>query len=246
MTAPTTIADVLAMARLASPAYTDEETAAAETRLAAKAADRIVTGAITFDDATHHLYRRPTPRSSAHPGPADPDDCIHRAGTDLLGLCHLVISQPDALSAMSTFIGDRILEPAGARVLACVLHLAGREGSARFWWQYAAGADDVAASYCLYLHHMALGETEEAVWWQDQVDPVRGRELGSEDPDRYAFALGWTTCLQIVARHKEFTDATNAALAYVRSAVRFVDDDIDLPLPDAGFAQRMEEIAAII
>jgi hypothetical protein len=149
MTAPTTIADVLTMARLASPAYTDEEMATAETRLAAKAADRIVTGAVTFDNATHHLYWRPAPRSGTHPGPEDGDDGIHRAGADLRALCHLVISQPDALSAMSTFIGDRILEPAGARVLACVLHLAGREGSARFWWQYAAGADDVAASYCL-------------------------------------------------------------------------------------------------
>jgi hypothetical protein len=59
--------------------------------------------------------------------------------------------------------------------------------------------------------------------------------------------MGWTTCLQIVARHKAFTDATNAALAYVRNAVRFVDDeDVDLPLPDDGFAQRMEEIAAIV
>lgn len=245
MTAPTSIADVLTMARLASPAYTDDEMAAAEARLAAKAADRIVTGAITFDNATHHLYQ-PGTRSSIHPEPADGDDRIHRASTDLLGLCHLVISQPDALSAMSTFIGDRILEPAGARVLACVLHLAGRQGSARFWWQYAAGADDVAASYCLYLHHMALGEIEEAIWWQDQVDPLRGRELGSDGTDRYAFAFGWTTCLQVVVRHKAFTDATNAALAYVRSAVRFVDDDIDLPLPDDGFAQRIEEIAAIV
>lgn len=57
---------------------------------------------------------------------------------------------------------SRILEPDGARVLACVLHLAGREDSARFWWQFAAGADDNLAKFCLFLHHVALGEIHEA------------------------------------------------------------------------------------
>lgn len=253
MTLPASIQEVLAKARLVSPGYSAEEMAAAEARLEAKAATRMVTGAITFDDATCHRLRRAGTWRSAGPEPVDgaADKHICRAEEDLRGLCHVLISQPDALHAMSTFISARVLEPAGARILACVLHLADREGSARFWWQYAAGADDVAATYCLYLHHMALGETEEADWWHDQVSPVLGRRLGSDNPadnpaDRYVLALGWTTCLQIVARHRAFTDATNAALAYVRTAVRFVDDDIDLPLPDAGFAARIEEITALV
>jgi hypothetical protein len=114
--------------------------------------------------------------------------------------------------------------------------------------RYAAGADDVAASYCLYLHHMALGETEEAEWWQDQVTPLWRRldiDSTGQSDSPYAFT-GRASCLQIVARHRAFTDATAQALAYVRNAVQFVDDDLWLPLPDAGFAQRMEEITALV
>lgn len=251
MTAPTSIDQMLTKARVLSPHYTEQEMAAAVARLEAKAADRIVTGAITFDDATFYAYlrlRRNTTRRSDEQPPCSRDDRTQWAVEDLEGLCHLVISQPDALHTMTTFIADRILEPAGARVLGCVLHLAGREESARFWWQYAAGADDVAASYCLYLHHMALGETEEAEWWQDQVTPLWRRldtDATGQTGSPYAFT-GWASCLQIVARHRAFTDATTQALAYVRNAVKFVDDDLPLPLPDAGFAQRMEEITALV
>ncbi|MFH9125735.1 hypothetical protein [Streptomyces globisporus] len=58
----------------------------------------------------------------------------------------------------------------GARVLGCILQLAESEESARFWWQYAAGAGDPAASSCLYLHHRALGEHAPARWWHDQTE----------------------------------------------------------------------------
>lgn len=255
MTAPTSIDQMLPKARVLSPEYTDQEMTAAVARLEAKAADRIVTGAITFDDATFYSYlrrRRPSTRLPDEQLPTNTDDRTQWAVEDLEGLCHLVISQPDALHTMTTFICDRILEPAGARVLACVLHLAGREESARFWWQYAAGADDIAASYCLYLHHMTLGETEEAEWWQDQVTPLWRRldtdtatDTAGQPGHRYAFT-GWASCLQIVARHRAFTDATTKALAYIRNAVQFVDDDLPLPLPDAGFAQRIEEITALV
>ncbi|SDN01064.1 hypothetical protein [Actinacidiphila guanduensis] len=243
MTAPAALEEMLAKARLVSPEYTDEELALAEARLDAKAAGRMVSGAISFDDATFHRLRRQGLRTA--PGTQE-DGPVGDAGDDLSQLCMLLIGEHDALHTMSTFIGGRVLEPAGARVLACVLHLAGREDSARFWWQYAAGADDVAASYCLYLHHMALGEIEEADWWQDQVDPLRGRPLGTGSADRYAHTLGWASCLHVVARRKGFTDAARAALAYVRHAVRFVDDDVDLPLPDDGFAERIEQISALV
>jgi hypothetical protein len=248
MNARTSIDEMLAKARQVSPDYTAEEMAAAEARLEAKAAGWMVSGAISFDDATYHRLRRHGRHAVPCQEPAAdaPEDRPRRARTDLQRLCHVLISQPEALHAMSTFIGGRVLEPSGARVLACVLHLAGREDSARFWWQYAAGADDVAASYCLYLHHMTLGETEEADWWQDQVSPLHGAELRSDGADRYALALGWTTCLRIVVRHRAFTDATTAALAYVRNAVQFVDDDLDLPLPDDGFAERIEQITALV
>ncbi|SHN38080.1 hypothetical protein SAMN05216499_1609, partial [Actinacidiphila paucisporea] len=192
----TSYEQVLATARLDCPAYTDDELATAEARLAAKAADRLRSGALTFDDAN-----TPTVVGAVMPnwwgtGQDDPGRDRNGADTDLRHLCQLVISQSDALHQMSTLledVADRFLEPEGARVLACVLHLAGREDSARFWWQYAAGADDVAATYCLFLYHLALGEEPEANRWHDQVANRRGSVLWARAAyaDRYAETLGW-------------------------------------------------------
>ncbi|GHB72103.1 hypothetical protein GCM10010377_73370 [Streptomyces viridiviolaceus] len=58
----------------------------------------------------------------------------------------------------------RPLENPG-RVLACILQLTDTDEGARFWWQYAAGAGQAAAAYCVYLHHLALGERNTAEWW---------------------------------------------------------------------------------
>lgn len=136
------------------------------------------------------------------------------------------------LHAVSDFIGGRIPDTVGARVLACVLYLAGRQDSARFWWQLAAGADDVAAMYCLFLHHRALGETPEANWWHDHVPTCDGgprRSSSAARDDRYAETLNWAACLQDVVRHKAVPVAADAVVGYVRTAVQHVDD-IDLPL----------------
>ncbi|MFI2616929.1 hypothetical protein [Streptomyces sp. NPDC018584] len=38
------------------------------------------------------------------------------------------------------------------------------------WWQHAAGTGDVsAASYCLYLQHLARGDACAAALWQNQA-----------------------------------------------------------------------------
>jgi len=250
MPALTSYDQVLAKTRLISPRYTDEELAAAEARLAAKAADRLKSGALTFDDATTPgMVRAVRPRWW---GTGQDDQARDRYGadTDLRHLCQLVISQADALHQMSTILHDvdcRFLEPAGARVLACVLYLVGREDSARFWWQYAAGAEDTAATYCLFLYHLALGEVQEANWWHDQVATRRGSLLWARAAraDRYAETLGWATCLQIAADHKAVPAATTAVVGYVSTAVQFVDDRdlvLDLPLPADGFAERIGEM----
>jgi hypothetical protein len=164
-----TLEDLLAGARLTPRPYTNDDIAAAEDRLLAKLADRMLHGALSFDDLTRPVRGHVAART--RPAGPTPRGCGRGPDTDLRLLCRLVISQPDALHAMSTFVAGRILEPDGALVLACVLHLAGREDSARFWWQYAAGAGDVSASYCLFLHHTAHGEVVEANWWHDRPRP---------------------------------------------------------------------------
>ncbi|MFD9458550.1 hypothetical protein ACFWBC_36390 [Streptomyces sp. NPDC059985] len=53
----------------------------------------------------------------------------------------------------------------GPFVFACLLHLLGREEGARFWWQFAAGADSALATHCLFLDHARSGEYHDAELW---------------------------------------------------------------------------------
>ena len=57
---------------------------------------------------------------------------------------------------------EQLPGPEGAWILGCLLHLAGAEDGARYGWQYAAGAGDRGASYCLSLHHRARGDDRAA------------------------------------------------------------------------------------
>jgi hypothetical protein len=61
------------------------------------------------------------------------------------------------------------VDPQGALAFACLLELTGRWESAQFWWQFAAGAGNHTAAYCLYLHHMKHGEVHTAGHWFDQA-----------------------------------------------------------------------------
>jgi hypothetical protein len=58
---------------------------------------------------------------------------------------------------------------AGARTFGCLLHLYGDADGARFWWQFAAGAGDDAAEYCLFLDHSQCGEFHDAEHWGRQL-----------------------------------------------------------------------------
>ncbi|RSO12543.1 hypothetical protein DMH15_40350, partial [Streptomyces sp. WAC 06725] len=173
---PTDLDRLLAKARLDTPPYTEREVAAAEARLSARVADRVLCGALSFDAAIQAHVEAALGRDRTTGERGDPCEQrhMHDAAQDLLRLCALVVGEPEALHQMSVFIGGRLLEPDGARVLACVLQLAGREDSARFWWQYAAGAGDTSSAYCLYLHHLSLAEVGEAHWWHAHADLGEG------------------------------------------------------------------------
>ncbi|MEU7045069.1 hypothetical protein AB0A77_28990 [Streptomyces varsoviensis] len=259
------LAEKLAGARLRSAPYTAREVAAGEARVAARLADRLLRGALSFDDAVQPAARleeafgRP-PRGSDREQAEERQ--MREAAEDLRRLCRLVVGQPDALHQMTMFIGAaRLPEPAGARVLACVLQLAGREDSARFWWQYAAGAGDTSASYCLFLHHMTLAEVHEAAWWHAQADPDActgteaeagaraGAGAGADRTgyrrrgvaDAYDTVVTWGIDLEIVMDGRPAPTATEAVVCYVTNAVEYVDE-VDLPLPTPGFAERIEEL----
>jgi hypothetical protein len=253
----TSIDQLLAKARLTIPAYTDDELNAAQVRLAEAATNRLLSGALTFDDATAcdlwHDHARPSLWEPCTDWDtytdADARDRLEAASA-LHHMSKIIIAQPDALHTMATFVSNstgsepdpsRILEPDGACVLACVLHLADRDDSARFWWQFAAGADDHAAKLCLLLHHLALGESKEAQWWLQQI-PTSGRRLWTRAV-RNGHQAAAAHTLQIVARLKPVSQTATAVVGYVKDAVQFVED-VDLPLPADGFAQRIEEMTA--
>lgn len=158
------ITEFLARARLVATPYTQEDIDAAEARIMARLAAAI-----------------PLPGTPALPAPAPEEPTEHQAAQDLQTLCETVLTRDTALRALDTFLTPQLPEPPGARVLGCILQLAESEEDARFWWQYAAGAGDPAASYCLYLHHLALGEHGEARWWYEQTTQIQGAPPSTDD-----------------------------------------------------------------
>lgn len=227
MTSP--IDQLLARARLVNEPYTPGEIDAAAERLAARVAARRATP--------------PTP-GQARPAPEGPQDVAAR---DLRTLCETAVMSSGALASLQHFVARSLPEPPGARVLGCILQLTEQEDSARFWWQYAAGAGDSAATYCLYLHHMAHGEKPEAEWWHTQAAGAADDHGPADtEPQDLAAALRVLQALKgtdepvlgLAARAAQIS----AILNYVPAAVSYVDDDLDLPLPDADFTERITSL----
>ncbi|MGW0580456.1 hypothetical protein ACWD25_31880, partial [Streptomyces sp. NPDC002920] len=52
---------------------------------------------------------------------------------------------------------------------ACLLSLADAGDGAQWWWQFAAGAGNATAAYCLHLFHFGRGELRDADHWAHQA-----------------------------------------------------------------------------
>nr|WP_137951860.1 hypothetical protein [Streptomyces avermitilis] len=169
---------------------------------------------------------------------------------------------------MTDFVTDQVPQPRSALVLACVLQLTDTDEGARFWWQYAAGAGQAAAAYCLYLHHLALGESDTADWWHRQTDDVQPPPgPPAEDtptPSPEAAPSAWhpadhritntstTTILRILRHLAKYSARPRSAavtelMAYVPTAVAvgyLRQPEMDLPTPGADFARRISTLLA--
>ncbi|MFI2436014.1 hypothetical protein [Streptomyces sp. NPDC018693] len=222
-----TVSDVdalLAGARLKPTApYTRSDIEAAEARIAARVAA----------DAD-------APPADENPPPVRRPAQVHPAARDLRALCEALLTRPGALDGIGTFLGSSLPEPSGARVLGGLLHLAGCEDSARFWWQYGAGGSDTVSSYCLYLHHRSLGEDEEADWW------LRHTEITPATLSREATELEIETALHVLRGLRRggrgLPQALRSLVEYVPAVIGFVDDDLELPLPDGDLADLLYEV----
>ncbi|MFJ2007770.1 hypothetical protein [Streptomyces chartreusis] len=184
------------------------------------------------------------------------------AAENLRTLCETLVTHMPA-TFVSDFVTDQVPEPHSALVLACVLQLTDTDDGARYWWQYAAGAGLPAAAYCLYLHHLALGERATAAWWHRQTDdvqpppevpacphastaqPVRARPA----PDAGASATSILHFLLHIAKYtaRPRPAAVSELMAYVPLAVAagyLRRPDMELPLPGTEFASTIRALLA--
>ncbi|MET7297266.1 hypothetical protein ABZS79_35165 [Streptomyces griseoloalbus] len=196
----------------------------------------------------------PAHRNAWPPGPPQAENrTTARAAEDLRALCETLLTHiPPATAA--EFVTDQVPEPRSALLLACVLQLTDTDDGARYWWQYAAGAGLPAAAYCLYLHHLALGESATANWWHHQTDHVQPPPETTAPPHPPAYRedddVSTTTILQyllrvvrLTARHRH--PAVTQLMSYIPDAVAagyLRQPDAELPLPGTNFAPAVRSL----
>ncbi|MFE2500157.1 DUF6207 family protein [Streptomyces scopuliridis] len=178
------------------------------------------------------------------------------AARNLRALCEVAIAHAHP-EQLADFITEQVPAPRGAWILGCVLQLADAEDGARFWWQYAAGAGEAAASYCLHLHHLARGDSHAAAFWREQtgIDATQDTTSPAGD-DAAAYSvrvdISIPTVLRILSRltpaaGRGHSEATVAVMDYVAAAVAAgyaYHPDYEIPLPGPHFAEQIEIILA--
>ncbi|WP_333752596.1 hypothetical protein [Streptomyces sp. IBSBF 2394] len=209
---------------------------------------------VPYDDTAHHAFAEDLLSLWENNRPEPADDS---AAQSLAALCEAVVARCTA-EQLADFLTDQLPEPRAAWILGCVLQLAGVSDGARFWWQYAAGADDASASYCLYLQHLAHGDTHAAALWQAQSG-VDAHETNTEtawsDAPAYRMVTADTsipTVLRILARlshatPRQHTQTATAVIDFVATAVAIGYDrhpDLEIPVPGPNFAENLEIIIA--
>ena len=200
----------------------------------------------------------PVPAPPPEPAAPGPGCGAAEAAKDLRALCETVLSRTSTAD-VADFLTDQVPAPRSALALACVLQLADSDDGARFWWQYAAGAGQSAAAYCLYLHHLSNGEDDIADWWQQQTDatatqiptdvpPAQTSEHEGEwAPANHPLSTTPTTMLRVLrrlARSRRLAAAVTDLMAYLPTAVDvgYLRHDFEIPLPGPDFARRVSAL----
>ncbi|GHB71923.1 hypothetical protein GCM10010377_73030 [Streptomyces viridiviolaceus] len=201
----------------------------------------------------------PTAARTRPTGNPAQDSTPNAAAQDLRALCEtLALHTPP--TTVTKFVTGQVPEPRSALVLACVLQLTDTVEGARFWWQYAAGAGQ-AAAYCLYLHHLALGERTTAERWHQQTDDVQPApeppawdDGTSWNPADHRITSATTTQFMRILRHlakqtvRSRPAAVSKLMAYLPAAVTagyLREPDTELPLPGDEFARRINRLLAV-
>ncbi|GAA1141660.1 hypothetical protein [Streptomyces javensis] len=166
------IEDILRAARINVPVYTLEQRMEDERRLA----ERIKKATGSLGAAERRSAKRWLAPSSPElsvllqdltDAAAETTAIVslkQRLMTDLQALCRRVLKGDGAADRLVEFAeAVRRTDAAGALAFGCLIYLAGNEDGARFWWRFAAGAEDSTAAYCLFLEGLLREEPTEAV-----------------------------------------------------------------------------------
>ena len=234
-----TIDALLEEAEVLGGAYDDYDSAAARERLARGQADA----------------RLPAPRRSPEQGdrPSPPDrpagtgwryrTAHEQAAHDLDLAISLVVGAPRAADSLARLVDHRRVDPEGALVFGCLLHLVGHREAAQFWWQFAAGGGSRTAAFCLYLHHRCLAEFRDAEYWRDQTARLRGAHRASRAPAASAPGLRGFLLPDAIRRdllrqcHRGRHPRLPPAVEAVLNRLRVTGDDEDfgeIPQPAPG------------
>ncbi|MBM7167502.1 hypothetical protein JQK87_03540 [Streptomyces sp. G44] len=194
-------------------------------------------------DTVPYVDTCPSPPPQPHPSADDLGD--DTAAQHLHSLCEVAVAHATA-PQLTDFITDQLPAPRGAWILGCLLHLAGAQDGARYWWQYAAGAGERGASHCLSLHHRAQGDDHAAGFWLDQA----GEGTGTREESQASTTIILRIVAQMTAESdRTYSEPTLAVMSYATAAVTDGyrrHPDLEIPAPGPYFAERVQIILAAL
>jgi hypothetical protein len=150
----------------------------------------------------------------------------------LTALCETALYRSD--SDDLSFITDQLPTPRAAWILGCALLLSGLEDGARYWWQYAAAAENDAAVHCLQLHHLARGDRRAADFW--------GRQVRVDHDISLVLRL---LCHPALATKRSTSGNIRAVMNYVAAAVArgyAEHPGVEIPMPGNDFAHQLKDM----
>ncbi|MGF1237606.1 glycoprotein [Streptomyces sp. 2-6] len=152
-------------------------------------------GAVPEQASAAPDHARATPdRTAPHPRPPVRYRSVHeQAAHDLDLAVTLVVDAPQAHLSLARLVDHDHIEPEGALVFAALLHLAGYRDQAQFWFEFAAGAGNRTAAFCLYLLHLQRAEHRTAAYWRAHARasaPPPQRPAAPHRPQRFLLPEG--------------------------------------------------------